>query len=113
MYTTWSGHRKNSQYQWEEIQDGASYLEHLPQSIEFTKLQALSTWDPRDEPSEKTRKDSTPAVGIHVPNVASTARKDLNHLTCFNSDKKGHYAIKCPKPRKDRDISEDQNTSED
>ena len=36
-------------------------------------------------------------------NVASTARKDLSHLTCFNSDKKGHYATKCPEPKKDRD----------
>ena len=99
MYTTWSRIRKNSQYQWEEIQDGAPYLEHPPQSIEFTKPQASSTWDPRDEPSEKTRKDSTPAVGVHAPNVASTACKDLSHLTCFNSDKKGHYATKCPKPK--------------
>ena len=42
-----------------------------------------------------------------LSNVASTAFKDMSHLTCFNSDKKGHYATKCPEPRKDRDTSED------
>ena len=26
-------------------------------------------------------------ANVNAPNVASTARKDLSHLTCFNSDK--------------------------
>ena len=56
---------------------------------------------------EQAWKGFTPAIGIHAPNVTSTARKDLSHLTCFNSDKKAYYATKCLKPRKDRDISED------
>ena len=28
------------------------------------------------------------------------ACKDLSYLTCFNSDEKGHYTIKCSKPKK-------------
>ena len=50
-------------------------------------------------------KDSTPAIGVHTPNVASTAHKDLSNLTCFNSDRKGHYATKCPKPKKNKGYS--------
>ena len=53
------------------------------------------------------QKDSTPAASVHAPNVASTAREDLSHITCFNYDQNGHYATKCPKPRKNRDTSED------
>ena len=56
---------------------------------------------------KRAGKDSTSAVGVHASNVASPACKDLSHLSCFNSDKKGHYATNCPKPRKDRDTSED------
>ena len=56
---------------------------------------------------ERAWKDSTPAVSVHAPNVDSTARKDLSYLTCFNSDKNGHYATKSPKPKKNRDTSED------
>ena len=55
---------------------------------------------------EQTRKDSTPTVGIHAPNVASTTCKDLSHVTCFNSGKKGHYRTKYPKPRKNRGYSQ-------
>ena len=97
---------------------------------EKTQTQASSTWDPWDEPSEKAqykpthssrsengetsgrkarkekkkhrrqkqaRKDPTPAT--------SRARKDLSHITCFNRDQKGHYATKCPEPK--RETSED------
>ena len=52
-------------------------------------------------------KDSTPAVSIYVPNVDSTAHKDLIHLTYFSSDKNGYYATKSPKPKKNKDTSED------
>ena len=40
-----------------------------------------------------------PAAGVYAPNVASMARKNLSHLTCFNCDQKGHYAIKCLEQR--------------
>ena len=38
---------------------------------------------------EQGRKNSISAAGIYAPNAASTARNDLSHLICFNSDKKG------------------------
>lgn len=38
-------------------------------------------------------------------------RKDLSHITCFNCDKKCHYADKCPEPRKGRDVEEDEQLS--
>ena len=53
---------------------------------------------------ERAWKDSTPAAGVHASKVASTARKDLSHFTCFNSDKKGHYATKCPEPEEQRHL---------
>ena len=40
----------------------------------------------------------------NAPNIVSTARKDLSHLTCFNSDKKGHYATKCPELEEQRHL---------
>ena len=51
------------------------------------------------------QKDSFPVIGVYISNIASTACKDLSHLTCFNSDKKGHYTIKCPEPRTDKNTS--------
>ena len=32
--------------------------------------------------------------------MTSTARKDLSYVTCFNCEKKGHYAMKFSEPRK-------------
>ena len=55
---------------------------------------------------EQARKDSTPDAGVHAPNVASTARKDLSHITCFNCNKKAHYATKCLEARKDSDAED-------
>ena len=42
---------------------------------------------------------------VNAPNVASTTRKDLSDIICFNCDQKGHCATQCPKPK--RDASED------
>ena len=53
---------------------------------------------------EQVRKDSTPAAGVHASKVASIARKDLSHFTCFNSDKKDHYATNCPEPEEQRHL---------
>ena len=54
---------------------------------------------------ERARKDSgTPATGVHAPNAASTpggARKDLNQITCYNCNEKGHYSRNCSEPRRD------------
>ena len=38
---------------------------------------------------------------VNTSNVASTTRKDLSHITCFNCDQKGHYANICPKLKRD------------
>ena len=34
------------------------------------------------------------------PNVISTVRKDLGHITCFNWEKEGHYVTRFSKPGK-------------
>ena len=49
---------------------------------------------------KQARKDSTSDAGVHTSNVTSMARKDLSHITCFNCNKKGHYATKCSELRK-------------
>ena len=56
MYTTWSRIRKNSQYQWEEIQDGASYLFCNP------SLSSLILTGPQKSPTsfDSFDKDSSP-----------------------------------------------------
>ena len=57
---------------------------------------------------EHKNDSGTPATGVNADNVASgRAPKELSHITCFNCDKKGHYADKYPERRKDRDTSED------
>ena len=58
---------------------------------------------------QEDKNDSgTPTTGVNADNVVSgRASKDLSHITCFNRDKKGHYADKFPEHRKDHDMSED------
>lgn len=41
------------------------------------------------------------------------AQKDLSHITCFNCNQKGHYATKCPKPRKSYNASSSDASSSD
>lgn len=50
-------------------------------------------------------KDSTPATGVDVTdasggkkkrNASRRVRRELNEVTSYNCDKKGHYADKCP-----------------
>ena len=48
---------------------------------------------------------SAPTTKVNAPNVASMTRKDLSYITCLNCDQNSHYAIICPKPK--RDASED------
>ena len=47
---------------------------------------------------------SASTTKVNAPNVFSTTRKDLSHITYFNYDQKCHYATKCPEPK--RNISE-------
>ena len=53
---------------------------------------------------EQARKDSTLAAGVYASKVVSTARKDLSHFTCFNSDKKSFYVTKCPESEEQRHL---------
>ena len=55
---------------------------------------------------EQARKNFTPDIGVHALNVANTTCKDLNHITCFNYNKKGHYVTKCLGARKDSDVKD-------
>ena len=47
----------------------------------------------------------TPNTNVNALNIASTAYKDLIHITCFNCGKKGHYATKFSEPKKNWDSS--------
>ena len=49
---------------------------------------------------EQAWKDFIPATGVSTSSTSSGARKDLNHITRFNGDKKSHYATKCPKSQR-------------
>lgn len=55
---------------------------------------------------QRARNSGTPTTGVNTV-LNGGAHKDLSHITCFNCDKKGHYADKCPDPREDRDAAED------
>lgn len=53
---------------------------------------------------KRDRKDSNPASGVNATDTSSgktCKQKDISQITCYNCDKKGHYATKCPEPRKD------------
>ena len=54
--------------------------------------------------AEQSGKGSTPVTGVDASSTAGRARprrKDSSQITCFNCEKKGHYATSCPEPRKD------------
>ena len=92
---------------------------------------ASSTWDPRALfAGPESSFEATSAFGPHsillefltqwhgsqaglkqlwfYPNVISTVRKDLGHITCFNCEQEGHYTIRFSKPeKKTRDSLDD------
>ena len=50
----------------------------------------------------KAKRNSTPATGVNKAEVGDheKKKKDVNEITCYNCNRKGHYLNKCPKPQK-------------
>ena len=47
------------------------------------------------------RKEQTPATNVNTTDVSKKKKKrrDVSEITCFNCDKKGHFASNCTKPK--------------
>lgn len=45
------------------------------------------------------KSSSVACVGVNTSNASGT-RMNSSIVTCFSCDKKGHYATKCPEPRR-------------
>ncbi|MCJ1345955.1 hypothetical protein MMC31_004165, partial [Peltigera leucophlebia] len=75
-----------------------------PAHTTVAEPQSPSNWDLRDISSERA---FSPAANANTTNARKAKSRDLSHITCFNCDKKGHYANGCPERRKDQNVSED------
>ena len=55
----------------------------------------------RRRDAEQAGKDPTPATGVNASSTKThPRRKDPSLITCYNCNKKGHYADHCSEPRK-------------
>ena len=75
-----------------------------PAHTTVAEPQTPSTWDLRDISSDRAL---SPAANANMTGARKAKSRDLSHITCFNCDKKGHYADKCPERRKDQNVSKD------
>ena len=84
---------------------------------EEPKTKDLKSIFPRDNPAEPAKKEDkqkrfkrrqkrtrepkeTPATGDNTVDAAKKKKKrDTSKITCFNCDKKDHYASNCTKPK--------------
>ena len=57
-------------------------------------------WGQRREHTRE-QKEQTLATNVNTTNVSKTKKKrhDASKITCFNSNKKGHFASNCTEPK--------------
>lgn len=54
----------------------------------------------QEQKEQKDNSGGTPATGAN--SSGGSKKKDLSHITCFNCDKKGHFASNCSEPPKNK-----------
>ena len=57
----------------------------------------------KDKKDSRENKDSsTPATRVNKAEVDGRKKKDISEVTYYNCNKKGHFAMKYPEPRKSK-----------